>query len=163
MGKQTKSIITLNIKFLIKELNKALADEFLAAYQYWIGAKILKGAFRSVIQKELEEHAKQEYEHAEKIANRIIQLDGTPITSPKEWYKLTNCGYIEPKDFDSIEILKQNLEGERCAIKFYKSLLKKLKDKDEITYLMIADILKEEIEHECDLETILQDFEFCCK
>ncbi len=43
MGKKTREIIDLEIKTVINELNKALADEFLASYQYWIGAQIVKG------------------------------------------------------------------------------------------------------------------------
>jgi len=157
MGKNTKAIIELDIKTLIEELNKALADEFLAAYQYWIGAKVVKGFYRTAVQQELEEHAQDEYKHAKMIVDRIIQLDGTPILEPKDWYKLTNCGYLTPKDFDTVSLLKQNLEGERCAIDLYNTLLKKLKHKDELTFSIIKKILEDEIEHECDLENILED------
>jgi bacterioferritin len=157
MGKKTKEIIDLEIKTVINELNKALADEFLASYQYWIGAQIIKGFYRTEVQKELIEHSHDETKHAQMISDRIIQLDGTPILEPKEWYKLTNCGYLTPKKFDSVSLLKQNVEGERCAIGTYNSLLKKLIHKDEITYFMILKILEDEIKHECDLEFILDD------
>ena len=159
MGEKTKKIITLDIKELISDLNKALADEFLAAYQYLIGSKIVKGINRKEVQDELEEHAKEEYDHAIKLIDRIIQLDGTPILEPQGWYTFTNCGYITPKDFDTASILKQNITGERCAIDVYSKLAKKLKDKDDITYEMILGILNDEITHECDLQTILEDIE----
>lgn len=157
MGKNTKGIIELDVKTVIGELNKALADEFLAANQYWIGAQVVKGIYRNDVIKELEEHSQDEYKHAKMISKRIIQLDGTPVLEPKDWYNLTNCGYLAPKDFDSESILKQNLQGERCAIDIYNSLSKKLKNKDEITYLMILEILKDEQEHECDIENLLED------
>lgn len=157
MGKQTKAIIKIDVKTVIKELNKALADEFLAAYQYWIGSKIVKGYFRKTVQEELKEHANDEFKHAEMLTDRILQLDGIPIINPKDWCKLTNCGFIPPTNPNSIEILNQNIKGERCAIGIYNNLLKKLKDKDENTFHMITHILKDEIEHECDLETILDD------
>lgn len=157
MGKNTKTIIELDVKTVIKDLNKALADEFLAAYQYWIGAQIVQGIYRVDVQKELAEHSQDEYKHAKMIVDRIIQLDGTPILEPKEWYKLTNCGYMVPKKFDSVSLLKQNLEGERCAIDIYNSLSKKFIHKDEITHLMILEILEDEVEHECDLEMLLTD------
>ncbi|HEU64166.1 MAG: Bacterioferritin [Candidatus Anoxychlamydiales bacterium] len=159
MGKQTKAIISMNLKTVITELNKALADEFLAAYQYWIGSKVVKGYFRKTVQDELLEHSKDEFRHAEMITDRIIQLDGTPIINPKDWYKLTTCGFMPPTNPNSIEILKQNLKGERCAIGIYNNLLKKLKHKDENTFHMVAHILKDEIEHENDLEAILDDIE----
>lgn len=157
MGKNTKAIIELDTKTVIHELNKALADEFLAAYQYWIGAKVVKGIYRKTLQEEFEEHAQDEYKHATMVVDRIIQLDGKPILSPKDWYKLTTCGYLPPKSFGSVAILKQNLKAERCAIDVYNNLLKKLKHKDEITFSIILKILDDEIDHECDLETILED------
>lgn len=157
MGKQTKAIIKSNVNTIINDLNKALADEFLAAHQYWIGAKIVKGYFRKTVQEELEQHAKEELKHAEMLINRILQLDGAPLIDPKDWYKFTHCGYLSPKNPDSIELLKQNLEGERCAIKIYNDLLNKLRNKDEITFFMIHDILKDEEDHEFDLQTILED------
>jgi bacterioferritin len=157
MGKNTKAILEIDVKTVIKELNKALADEFLATHQYLIGSKIVKGFYRTEVQKELEEHSKEEHEHALKIIDRIIQLDGIPILDPKDWYKFTTCNYLVPKKFNSVAILNQNLKGERCAIDVYKNLLKKLEHKDIITYHMILKILEEEIEHECDLENLLED------
>ncbi len=163
MGKQTNAIISMNIKIIVKELNKALADEFLAAYQYWIGSKIVKGYFRKTIQDELSEHAQDEFRHAQMLADRIIQLNETPIINPKDWFKLTTCGFTPPTNPNSIAILKQNLKSERCAIGIYNNLLKKLKDKDGNTFHMITHILKDEIEHENDLEAILEDIEIIKK
>ncbi|MFA6119144.1 MAG: ferritin-like domain-containing protein [Parachlamydiales bacterium] len=163
MGKQAKAIISLDVKTVINDLNKALADEFLAAHQYWIGSKLVKGYFRKTVQEELQEHSKEEQKHAEMIIDRILQLDGTPVIDPKDWYKLSNCGYLPPKDPNSIALLKQNLQGERCAIQVYSKMLKKLQNKDEITFFMIHDILQEEEDHEFDLETILEDIELSQK
>ncbi|NGX63051.1 MAG: Bacterioferritin [Candidatus Anoxychlamydiales bacterium] len=163
MGKQTKAIIKMDVKTVIKELNKALADEFLAAYQYWIGSKVVKGFFRKTVQEELAEHANDEFRHAQMLTDRIIQLDGTPILDPKDWYKLTTCGFIPPKDPNSIKILNQNLKGERCAIGIYNNLLKKLKDKDGETFHIVCHILREELKHENDLEAILEDIELSKK
>ena len=163
MGKQTKAIVNVEIKSLIKELNKALADEFLAAYQYWIGSKVVQGYFMNNVQTELLEHSKDEFKHAQMLTDRIIQLDGTPILDPKDWFKLTVCGFKAPKNYNSIEILKQNLQGERCAIGVYNNLIKKYKGKDTTTVHLFLHILEEEIEHECDLEAILKDIEVCKK
>jgi bacterioferritin len=59
--------------------------------------------------------------------------------------------------------LKQNIDGERCAIKVYKKLLNFVKGKDEITYKIVLEILEEEIEHEDDLEGILVDMKMAKK
>ncbi|HOC02702.1 MAG TPA: ferritin-like domain-containing protein, partial [bacterium] len=93
------------------------------------------------------------------IADRIIQLGGTPVLKPEDWYKLTNCGYEAPEDPSVIPVLKQNIKGEQCAIGVYQKLAETLKDKDPITYYMVLSILKDEVEHEDDLINILEDIQ----
>jgi len=156
MGKKGREIIKLNIDELIKLLNKALADEWLAYYQYWIGAKVAKGPRREAVVAELIEHANDELRHAETLVDRILQLGGTPILKPEDWYKFTNCGYEVPKDPSTKKLLEQNLKGERCAIEVYHKLLEYTKDKDVVTYGILLEILKDELEHEEDLETLLE-------
>lgn len=156
MGKGGNTIVKMPIKGLIEQLNKALADEWLAYYQYWIGAKVIEGAASQRIAEELEEHAKEELDHASKLVDRIVSLGGTPVLSPDEWYKKTNCGYLAPKDPSSLPIIEQNLKGERCAIAIYDKILKMTHGKDPITYHLIAEILEDEIEHEDDLERLLK-------
>jgi bacterioferritin len=143
-----------NNEQLILQLNKALADEWLAYYQYWIGAHVITGAMKSEIIKELDEHANDELRHATMIAKRIIQLGGTPLLEPKAWYSHTGCGYLVPKDFQEQKILSQNIDGEQCAIRFYSKLLNSLKNSDSATYKMLKEILRDEIEHEKDLQKL---------
>lgn len=151
------AIVDMDVKKLVELLNKALADEWLAYYQYWIGAKVVEGMESRRVAAELEEHAKEELAHASKLVDRIVKLQGKPILHPQEWLKKTNCGYEAPTAFNVKKILQQNIKGEQCAIGIYNELLKKTKDQDPITYHMIVEILEEEIEHEFDLQTLLND------
>ena len=159
MERKGIKIVKGNVGEIVEKLNKALSDEWLAYYQYWIGAKVVKGKFREEVVAELTQHAGDELKHAGMIADRIIQLGGTPVLKPEDWYKLTNCGYDAPTDPDVIPVLKQNIKGEQCAIDVYQYLAEYLKDKDPITYYMVLDILKDEIEHEDDLINILEDIQ----
>lgn len=160
MGTKGIEIIKSDVNELIELLNKALADEWLAYYQYWVGAKILKGPMRSNVQEELEEHAKEELSHAELLADRIVQLGGTPILNPTEWMKKTNCGYEVPNDPHVMKILDQNIKGEQCAIETYSKIIEKLKIfNDPITFHIIRKILQDEVEHEDDLEALKEDIE----
>jgi bacterioferritin len=143
-------------EYLIISLNKALADEWLAYYQYWIGAQVIQGAMKDDVIKELEEHANDELRHAKMISTRIIQLGGTPLLEPKAWYSHTICGYLAPNDFDERSILDQNIHGERCAIRVYKEILDSVKDSDLQTHKMIQEILNDEIEHEKDLQELFE-------
>lgn len=157
MGTKGKEIVGMDTNELIKLLNKAFADEWLAYYQYWAGAKVARGPMRGAVTAELEEHAGDELKHAGMLVERIITLGGMPILKPEDWYEMTNCGYLAPEDPSVKTLLEQNIKGEQCAINIYKKLLEAVKDKDPITYNMILDILEEEVEHEEDLQSILED------
>ncbi|MDD3538782.1 MAG: ferritin-like domain-containing protein [Candidatus Caldatribacteriota bacterium] len=159
MGTKGREIVGMDVKQIVEELNKALADEWLAYYQYWIGAKVAKGPMRGAVVAELEEHASEELEHAGQLVERIIQLGGTPVLSPEDWYKVTNCGYNAPSDPKVKKLLEQNIQGEQCAIEVYQKLSKMLKDNDSITYQLVLEILEDEVEHEEDLEALLEDLE----
>ena len=159
MGTRAREIIGMNVNEIVEELNKALADEWLAYYQYWIGAKVAKGPMRGSVAAELEEHAGEELEHAGMLVERIIQLGGEPVLTPKDWYKVTHCGYETPSDHHVKKLLEQNIKGEQCAIDVYQKLTQMLKDKDLITYQMVLEILEDEIEHEEELEALVEDME----
>lgn len=159
LGKKAREILDIEANKVIRMLNNAYANEWLAYYQYWIGSKIVTGPMKKLAKHELNEHAYEELDHAGKIAERIIQLGGTPLLSPQNWYDETSCGYKIPEDPTVGRIIEQNLEGERCAIDDYKKLLDTLKDKDPITYDLILNILDTELEHEEDLQSILEDIE----
>ena len=159
MGTLGRKIVGGNVADLLKLLNKAYSDEWLAYYQYWIGSKIVKGPNKEAVIAELTLHATEELNHATLLTTRIIQLGGTPVTRPQDWYKLTNCGYEAPDDPFVVKVLAQNIKGEQCAIKTYNALMKKTKDSDPVTYNILLTILTQEVEHEEDLQELLEDVE----
>ena len=129
MGTKGIEILGINAEELIAELNKALADEWL------------------------------ELRHADMLSSRILQLGGTPVLSPADWEKLSHCGYDAPEDPFVKKILEQNIKGEQCAIQVYNSILQMVKDKDPVTYNIVLQILTDEIEHEDDLQAVMEDIE----
>ena len=157
MGTKAREITGVNIDELLKMLNKAYADEWLAYYQYWVGAKVAVGRMRGIIASELEEHAGEELKHADMLAERIITLGGSPLITPQDILTESGCGYDAPTDPNTKALVKQNIKGEQCAIVTYKKILDFVEGKDPVTYHLILDILEEEIEHEEDLEAILED------
>ncbi len=155
MGLKGREIVEragVDVNTLIKVLNQAYCDEWLAYYQYWVGAKVATGPYAHALIPELEEHAQEELDHANKLAKRIIELGGTPILSPEEWMKESTCGYLTPSNPDAMELLGQNIQGERCAIEVYNRILERLRGRDPVTAHIIREILEDEIEHEDDLE-----------
>jgi bacterioferritin len=159
MGTLGRKIVGGSVAELLKSLNKAYSDEWLAHYQYWIGSKIVKGPNKEAVIAELTLHATEELNHATLLTTRIIQLGGTPVTQPQDWYKMTNCGYDAPDDPFVVKVLEQNIKGEQCAIKMYNALMKKTKDSDPVTYNILLTILSQEVEHEEDLQALLEDVE----
>lgn len=159
MGTKGREIVDLDLDKLMKLLNNAFADEWLAYYQYWIGAQVVKGPMREATVAELLQHATEELTHAQWICDRIIQLGGDPLLSPEDLLRESACGYTTPSDPYVEEILKQNIAGEQCAISAYKDLMDFTKDKDMVTYNLALKILEQEEEHEEDLQAILEDLQ----
>ncbi len=159
MGTRAIEILGMDVGELLKLLNQAYASEWLAYYQYWLGAKVIKGPMKDAVAAELLQHATQELTHADMLANRIIQLGGTPVTQPKQWYTQSPCDYDAPEDPYVGVLLKQNIAGEQCAISAYKNMMDATNGKDMITYDIALKILEQEVEHEEDLQALQEDLE----
>jgi bacterioferritin len=157
MGKQAIRVASVDVSKLLEMLNADLAEEWLAFYQYWIGARLMEGPMRSEVEPELLLHATQELNHAVLVVNRIIQLGGQPVMNPADWTRLARCTYEEPSDPYIEVILEQNLKGERCAIQRYKEIADFTNGKDHTTHQIAVTILNEEIEHENDIEEWITD------
>ena len=157
MGTLGRSLVGVDVDQLIELLNKALADEWLAYYQYWMGAKVAAGPMRGAVTAELEEHADEELQHAMMLVERILQLGGTPLLSPTDWFDMSNCGYETPEDPYVGVLLEQNIAGEQCAIEVYKDLMAFTEGKDPVTYEMALQIMTDELEHEEDLQALQED------
>ncbi len=147
----------IEIDDIITALNRAYADEWLAYYQYFIEAKVIKGIMKDAAIAELTQHAADELRHATMVADRILQLGGTPLLHPKEWFEQTHCGYDAPKIFDVVNILEDAIKGEQCAISVYSQIAKMTRNKDIVTYDMVSQILADEVEHEEDLQALHDD------
>ncbi len=159
MGTKGREIIGMDVEELLVMLNRAYASEWLAYYQYWLGAKLIKGPMKDAVAAELNLHATEELGHAVMVANRIIQIGGTPVLDPKQWESLSPCKYDAPTDPYVEALLDQNIAGEQCAIATYKALMDVTKDKDMVTYNMALTILEQEVEHEEDLQSLREDLD----
>jgi bacterioferritin len=160
MGTKGKEIVGKDAKELVELFNKALADEWLAYYQYWVGALVVRGPMRPNVQAELKEHAEEELKHAGMLADRIIELGGTPLLDPKDFSATSNCSYDTPKNPHVLKILAQNIKGEQCAIEVYNKLLLRLKGTgDMISFNTVRKILQDEVKHEQDLEDLKEDID----
>jgi len=159
MGTRGREIVGMDVNELLRLLNQAYASEWLAYYQYWLGAKVIKGPMKDAVAGELNLHATEELNHAVLVSNRIIQLGGIPVLNPRDWFDLSPCCYDSPSDPYVTVLLDQNIAGEQCAISAYKGLMDATKDKDMVSYNMALTILEQEVEHEEDLQSLKEDLD----
>lgn len=156
----------LNTIDLIKKLQVAYCDEWLAHIQYFTEVKTLDEINCSdkklinKIKKELTEHARDEYNHLNWLSDRIKALGGQIIINPRDFIINSSCGYIDPIPNDSKNITFQALKSEQCAIDYYSSFLKDVKFVDPITYDILNKILDEELEHEFDLQVLIEELNY---
>ena len=158
MGKQARAIVELSLKDLVKDLNKAYADEWLAFYLYWYMAQVVSGRSYEDIQEFLNKIAKDELEHAGELADLIVKLGGVPLANPMELEKNANFPYMmPPKNTSDINrIIRIVTEAEAGAIEIYSKIAKKTLGKDNVTYQLITHILSEEVDHEECFENLLE-------
>ena len=157
MGDMAQKIAKVDLGELIRVLNEAFSEEWLAYYQYWIGARVAEGQMRGAIVAEFKEHAHDEREQAEMLADRIIELGGTPVINPDDWSKIAKCKYDAPIKPDTKTLVEQALQAERCAVGRYQGICDMCFGKDYKTFHIAEKILRKEIEHEQEMEDFLKD------
>ena len=158
MGKQARAIVELSLKDLVKDLNKAYCDEWLAFYLYWYMAQIVSGRAYEDMQEFLNKIAKDELEHAQELADLIIKLGDVPIANPMELAKNANFPFVMPpkNTADINRMIRIVTEAEAGAIEVYNKIAKKTLGKDNVTYQLVTHILSEEVEHEEMFENLME-------
>ena len=158
MGKRARAVVDLSLKELVKDLNKAYCDEWLAFYLYWYMAQTVSGRFYAGTKAALGEIAKEELEHAQELAELITTLGDVPTANPMELEKNANAAYsLPPKNSADINrIIRIVMEAEADAIEVYHRLAKKTQGKDLHTNQVMLHILAEEIKHEEKFENLLE-------
>ncbi|HEY9133785.1 MAG TPA: DUF892 family protein [Dyella sp.] len=138
---------------VVKVLNEALATEIVCVLRYKYHYYMAKGIHAKSVAAEFLEHAAEEQGHADRIAERITQLDGTPNLNPEGLLSRSHSDYAEGDDL--VDMLKEDLVAERIAIDSYREIIQYLGHDDPTTRRMMEDILANEEEHAEDLSTLL--------
>jgi bacterioferritin len=115
-----------------------------------------KGIHAESVAAEFTEHAADEQEHADRIAERITQLGGAPDFSPEGLATRSHAEYVEGDSLESM--IKEDLVAERIAIDSYREMAEYFGTKDITTRRLMEDILAKEEEHADDLANLLENF-----
>ena len=130
---------------IVKLLNDSLATELVCILRYKRHHYTAKGLASPAIAEEFLVHAQEETEHADMIAERIVQLGGEPDFSPATLLQRSHADYDESSDL--MAMIRANLVAERVAIEAYTQMVKLIGDKDSTTRRIIEHILSQEQEH----------------
>ena len=130
-------------------LNGALATELTCVLRYRRHHFMARGLESTAIAEEFLVHANAELGHADRIAERIVQLGGEPDFNPAGLLDRSHAEYDAINDLRGM--IRSNLIAERVAVETYRQMIRLVADKDSTTRRMLEDILADEEEHADEL------------
>lgn len=142
---------------ILRLLNESLATELVCTLRYKRHYFMANGLKASIAADEFLEHATQESEHADKLAERIVQLGGEPEFNPDVLSKMSHAEYRAGNTLK--EMVYEDLVAERIAIDSYREIIQYIGDKDPTTRRIFEDILAQEEEHADDMADIYEEIE----
>lgn len=140
---------------VLRLLNEALATEIVCTLRYRRHYYTADGLLAQAIRSEFLTHAQQEQQHADQIAERIVQLGGQPDFNPESLAGRSHADYHDGTDLR--EMIQEDLVAERVAIESYRTMIRYLADADPTTRRMLEDILAMEEAHAEELASMLHD------
>ena len=142
-----------DVKQVLKVLNDVLATELVCVLRYKRHFYMAQGINSDSVKAEFLQHAGEEQQHADWIAERITQLGGEPDFSPNTLADRSASEYVEGKTL--VDMIKEDLIAERIAIQTYSDIIRWLGDGDPTTKILIEQINKVEEEHANDMLDLL--------
>lgn len=139
----------------VRLLNVALATELVCVLRYKRHYFMARGIHSGPVAAEFLEHATEEQEHADLIAERIVQLGGEPDFSPDSLVSRSHSEYVEGRTL--IDMIREDLVAERIAIDSYREMIAYFSSFDSTTRKMLEEITATEEEHADDLADLLQN------
>jgi len=130
---------------VIEYLNKALRHELTAVNQYWLHYRLLDNWGYKALAKKWRKESIEEMEHADKITQRIIFLEGFP-----------NMQLLDPLHIGQTvaEVLDSDLAAELSARALYEEAATFCHQaRDYVTRDMFEKLMKDEEDHIDFLET----------
>jgi len=139
---------------VIAVLNEVLATEIVCTLRYRRHYFMASGINSESVKSEFLQHATEEQQHADWVAERITQLGGEPNFNPDGPAKRSHAEYVEGTDLRSM--IREDLVAERIAVESYSEIVRWLGDGDPTTRKLIEEILKTEEEHADDMKNLLE-------
>jgi bacterioferritin len=138
---------------VIDVLNQVLATELVCVLRYKRHYYMAQGIYSTPVADEFLEHANEEQGHADRVAARIVQLQGAPDFNPATLVSRSHAEYSEGKGLE--EMIREDLVAERVAVASYQEIVRWLGEKDPTSRRMMEELLAVEEEHAEDLASLL--------
>ena len=138
---------------VIEVLNEVLATETVCTLRYRNHYFMAQGIHSSGVEAEFLEHAREEQEHADRVAKRITELGGKPNLNPEGLATRSHAQYGEGERLE--DMIKEDLVAERIAIATYSEIVRWLGNDDPTTRRMMEELLATEEEHADDMAKLL--------
>jgi bacterioferritin len=142
---------------VLRLLNDALATEIVCVLRYRRHFYMAEGLHAEAVKAEFLEHATEEQGHADRLAERIVQLNGEPDLNPETLTARSHAEYVEGENL--VDMIREDLVAERIAIDSYREMIGYIQEKDSTTRRLLEDILASEEEHAEDLVSLLHDLD----
>ena len=143
-----------DVKRVVVVLNEVLATEIVCVLRYKRHYFTASGIHAQAVAAEFLQHANEEQGHADAVAQRIVQLGGSPNLNPEGLATRSHSQYDEKASL--VDMIREDLVAERIAIETYSEIIRWLGNDDPTTRSLIEGILKVEEEHADDLSTLLE-------
>ena len=146
-----------DVETAVALLNEALATEIVCVLRYKSHAIAATGISSEGVKEEFAQHAEEEEEHMDLIAERINQLGGRPNFNPDGLTTRAASQYAEGENL--VDMIRENLVAERIAIEHYRDLIRYFGEKDPTTRILLERVLAQEEEHANDMHDLLVSHE----
>ena len=139
---------------VIEVLNQSLATELVCVLRYRQHHFAATGLHAAPVAAEFLQHSAEEQQHADLLAQRIVQLGGVPDMNPQTLTGRAHSQYVTSRELRSM--IEENLVAERIAIAAYTEIIAWLGDGDPTTRRVLEEILATEEEHAEDMLSLLE-------
>src|SRR5881396_285505 len=132
-----------------QHLSEGAATQIVCILRYKFHAVCATGLASEAVKEEFAQHAKEEEEHLDLLAERINQLGGKPNLNPDGVGSRAASEYAEGENL--VDMIKEDLVAERVAIETYREMVRYFGDRDPTTRVLLA----QEEEHANDMHDLL--------
>jgi len=146
-----------DVQTAIDLLNEALATEIVCVLRYKSHAIAATGISSEGVKDEFAQHAEEEEEHMDLLAERINQLGGRPNFDPEGLTSRSASQFVEGENL--VDMIRENLVAERIAIEHDRDLIRYFGEKDPTTRVLLERVLAQEEEHANDMHDLLVSHE----